>query len=52
VDTPEDFALVSAIYEALYPANPEFTLADVLSLIDASPELAAINTHVKQKQVR
>lgn len=52
VDTPEDFALITAIYEALYPANPEFALADVLSLLDSRPELAAMNTHVKQKQAR
>lgn len=30
VDTPEDFAFVSAAYAALYPGNPAFTSADVL----------------------
>lgn len=30
VDTPEDFAFVSAVYADLYPANPAFTSEDVL----------------------
>lgn len=38
VDTPEDFAFVSAVYEALYPANPAFTTDDVLAWQVANPE--------------
>ena len=30
VDTPEDFAFVTRVYAALYPANPAFTSEDVL----------------------
>ncbi|MEO5904374.1 MAG: glycosyltransferase family protein, partial [Gemmatimonadaceae bacterium] len=33
VDTEDDVLLVSAIYEELYPKNPEFTLADVIALL-------------------
>lgn len=29
VDTPEDFAFVTEVYEALYPAKPAFTTADI-----------------------
>ncbi len=32
VDTPEDFAFVERVYEALYPANPAFTSADIRAL--------------------
>jgi spore coat polysaccharide biosynthesis protein SpsF len=52
VDTEEDFDLINEIYETLYPANPAFTLTDVIALINARPELAALNEHVQQKAVR
>lgn len=32
VDLPEDFEFVERVYEALYPANPAFTSADILAL--------------------
>src|SRR5690606_13135731 len=38
LDTPEDFQLLSAIFETLYPVNPEFTLRDVLDLLDRHPD--------------
>lgn len=38
VDTPEDFAFVTRVYEALYPANPAFTSDDVLRLTAADPQ--------------
>lgn len=40
VDTAEDFAFVSAVYEALYPANPAFTSDDVRALVRGRPDLA------------
>jgi spore coat polysaccharide biosynthesis protein SpsF len=52
VDTRDDLALVRAIYGELYPLNPHFTLADVLQLLDANPEMADMNQHVAQKLVR
>lgn len=51
VDTPEDFELITKIYESLYPTNPHFTLEDVLKLLDKHPELTKINAHIKQKEV-
>lgn len=50
VDEPEDFALVTKIYEALYPINPEFRMQDVLSLLRQRPELAAINQKVERNE--
>jgi spore coat polysaccharide biosynthesis protein SpsF len=52
VDTPEDFALITAVYDALYPDKPDFTLADVLALFKQRPELLLMNRSVKQKAIR
>lgn len=52
VDTAEDFALVTAIFEALYPANPAFGLSDVLAYLDAHPALLELNRNVKQRAAR
>lgn len=52
VDTPQDFELVRTIYEALYPANPRFTLIDVLDYLRANPAIAQINADIAQKAVR
>jgi spore coat polysaccharide biosynthesis protein SpsF len=38
VDTAEDFAFVTAVYAALYPANPAFTTEDILDWQAANPE--------------
>lgn len=37
VDTPDDFAFVTRVYEALWPKNPAFTSNDVLKLTAADP---------------
>jgi spore coat polysaccharide biosynthesis protein SpsF len=52
VDTAEDYELIRQIYEGLYPANPAFTLADILAFLRDRPELSALNQNVKQKPVR
>jgi spore coat polysaccharide biosynthesis protein SpsF len=52
VDTTEDFELVRQLFEALYPVNPEFTLADILALFKSRPELQMINCRIPQKPVR
>ena len=40
VDTPEDFAFVKAVYERLYPGNPEFRSSDVYALLEGDSGLA------------
>ncbi len=52
VDTEDDFRLVTAIYQELYPSNPAFTLSDVIQLLHKRPDLRAMNKHVQQKAVR
>lgn len=44
VDTAEDFAFVTAVYEDLYPADPAFTTDDVLAWQARHPEQVLINT--------
>ena len=50
VDRTEDFQLIEAIYNALYPANPAFTTADILSLLARCPELASINAGLTRNE--
>jgi len=52
VDTPEDFELITRIYEALYPMNPTFSLENILGLFERKPELQEINRYIKQKPIR
>lgn len=51
LDTPEDLALIRAVYEALYPANPAFGLDEILAFLDARPEVAALNARVAHRRV-
>jgi spore coat polysaccharide biosynthesis protein SpsF len=40
VDLPDDYAFVSAVYDALYPADPAFTSDDVRAFVRGRPDLA------------
>jgi spore coat polysaccharide biosynthesis protein SpsF len=48
VDTAEDLEFVRAVYAA-FTGEETFGWQDVLRLLDARPELSAINRHVVQK---
>jgi spore coat polysaccharide biosynthesis protein SpsF len=50
VDEPEDFTLVARIYEKLYPINPHFSTEDILRLLDAEPELLALNDGIERNE--
>ncbi len=52
LDTPEDFELIRAVYESLYPKKPAFLLHDILALLQKHDELLTINRHINQKKVR
>lgn len=54
LDTPDDFALLTAIYGLLATtANQDFfSTAAVLELLQRRPQLNAINAHVEQKPIR
>lgn len=40
VDRPDDYEFVSAVYDALYPANPAFTSDDIRAFVRTRPDLA------------
>jgi spore coat polysaccharide biosynthesis protein SpsF len=50
VDTPEDFQLISTVLKAIYPANPTFTLEDLLQAFKEHPDWIKINAHIQQKK--
>ena len=52
VDTEEDFQLIKAIYELLYPQNPAFTLGDIMDLLEKRKDLLELNRNIHQKKVR
>ncbi len=47
VDEPDDFAFVTAVYEALYGDNSRFTTEDILTLLEEKPELMQLNYHIE-----
>lgn len=51
VDTEADFELVTALYESLYPKNPNFGFREIMELIEQKPELREINAAVEQAKI-
>lgn len=49
IDHPEDFDFISRIYNALYPTNPLFVMADVLEILQQHPEWLRINGHIHKQ---
>ena len=49
VDTPEDFEVISRIFEHFHPENPDFGLAQVIEFMNAHPELASLNAGVERR---
>lgn len=49
VDTPEDFELVTRIFDELYTAGGVFSLRAIVDLCRQRPDLVAINAKVQQK---
>jgi spore coat polysaccharide biosynthesis protein SpsF len=52
VDTPDDFAMIDTIFNALYTPGEVFSLARIVSFLDTHPDVAAMNAHVQQKAGR
>ena len=48
LDYPEDFEFIKAVYDRLYPHNPEFNRFDVLSLLEKHPEINSLNQSRRQ----
>jgi spore coat polysaccharide biosynthesis protein SpsF len=51
LDTSEDYALLCAVYKALYKSNSVFSLKDLLNLLKRAPWLRIINRRVAAKKV-
>lgn len=51
VDEPDDFKLIKIILEVIYPETPNFSMNDILALLERQPELKQINAHIEQKKV-
>ncbi|AQQ00541.1 hypothetical protein B0W48_12455 [Pseudoalteromonas aliena] len=50
VDEPEDFALISAIYDHLYAQNHYFNYQDILHLLSMKPKLSSINAQFSRNE--
>ena len=48
VDEPRDFAFIEKIYAELYNVKPDFSMEDILWLLEENPELASINQGIKR----
>lgn len=44
IDYQEDFDFIKAVFEELYPINPNFSLADILNLLESNPEIYELNS--------
>lgn len=44
IDYQEDYDFIKAVYEALYPVNPLFTIDDILNLLNNRPDIFKINS--------
>jgi spore coat polysaccharide biosynthesis protein SpsF len=49
VDVPEDFQLLTAIFQGLYGEGLIFSLSEVGRFLEGRPDLTAINQHYQQK---
>ncbi len=50
VDTPDDFELMSHIFESLHNESSVFRLKEAIDLIDSKPGLVSINKNVERKK--
>jgi len=51
VDTEDDLSFVRRVY-AHFQGQDAFDWTDALALVESSPELLALNRHVRQKTLR
>jgi len=52
LDTPEDAAFITAVFDALYPQSPAFSWFDVLALLTREPHLLTLNSqHLRNEGV-
>jgi spore coat polysaccharide biosynthesis protein SpsF len=49
LDTEADYLVISEIYDALYPSNPEFGLDAIIGFLDARPDVARMNADIAHR---
>lgn len=49
LDTQEDYALISAVYDEFYGSNEDFSAQDIVAFLKSRPDLVALNGSIKQK---
>lgn len=49
MDTEEDYQVIKAVFDALYPKNPKFTAEDIINFLDNNPAIYEINQKVVQR---
>ena len=47
VDTQEDLDLITRIFRSIYHEKPDFTMRDILLVMDENPEWIHVNDHIK-----
>jgi len=52
LDEPEDYAFICEVYDRLYPTKPDFTIYDMMKLLNRCPEMRLITSDVELKKVR
>ena len=52
VDRAEDLALVTRVFENLYPQNAAFSARDIIRFLDEHPRSLEINGHLRRQTVR
>ncbi len=52
LDTPEDYEVITRVYEALYTPGNTFALAEIEDYLAANPQVASINAKIIQKKAR
>lgn len=50
LDTQEDYAMLKALYEGLYPVKRDFDVADIIAFLKAHPEIIAKSQDVVRKK--
>lgn len=50
LDNPEDYQLIKAIYEGLYPKKKIFLMNDILDFLQENPQLVQINKDLKRNE--
>lgn len=51
VDEKEDYLLARAVYDSLYPDDPNFDIGEILQLLLLNPNLIKINQNIDQKEI-